>query len=91
MLNIVGGTQETLRRRLIRLASREDRMLVIVPEQYTLQTEQELMDRVKACFDGKSFVNHELYLQRCAKFFPNHDNHNCERIYNSIIEIEKNG
>lgn len=54
------------------------------------KTEQELMDRVKACFDGKNFVNNEQYLQRCAKFFPNHDNHNCERIYNSIRVIEEN-
>ncbi|MBR1586260.1 MAG: PD-(D/E)XK nuclease family protein [Clostridia bacterium] len=44
MLNILGGSQETLRRHLIALASQAGRMLVIVPEQYTLQTERELMD-----------------------------------------------
>lgn len=54
------------------------------------KTEQELIEKVKACFDGKSFVNNELYLQRCDTFFPAHDNHNCERIFNAIREIEEN-
>ena len=44
MLSILAGTKETLRRRLIAQAGRAKRMLVIVPEQYTLQTERELMD-----------------------------------------------
>ncbi len=55
-----------------------------------VHTEQDLIDKVKAYYDGKRFVNNELYLQRCAKFFPNHDNRNCERIYNSIRVIEEN-
>ena len=55
-----------------------------------VKTEQELIEQVKACFDGKSFMNSELYLQRCDKFFPTHDNHNCERIFNAIREIEEN-
>jgi len=54
-----------------------------------VKTEQELIDQVRASFDGKSFVNSDFYLQRCSEFFPNHDNHNCERIYNSICEIEE--
>ena len=44
MLQILGGNQEALRRRLIALAKDAGRMIVIVPEQYTLQTERELME-----------------------------------------------
>ena len=55
-----------------------------------VHTEQDLIDKVKAYYDGKRFVNNEFYLQRCSKFFPTHDNHTCERIYNAIREIEEN-
>jgi len=48
MLHILSGEREALRRRLIDTASRARRMLVIVPEQYTLQTERELMDGLGA-------------------------------------------
>ena len=53
MLSILGGTKEALRRRLISQAQRAGHMLVIVPEQYTLQTERELMDglRLPGFFD----------------------------------------
>ena len=44
MLTIQGGNQEALRRELLRMAAPGGRMMVIVPEQYTLQTERELMD-----------------------------------------------
>ncbi len=44
MLQIIGGNQEALRRELLRMAAPGGRMIVIVPEQYTLQTERELMD-----------------------------------------------
>ncbi len=48
MLTILGGEKETLRQRLIALAKDAGRMLVIVPEQYTLQTERDLMDSLDA-------------------------------------------
>ena len=48
MLQILGGTQEALRRQLIAMAGLGGRMIVIVPEQYTLQTERELMDGLNA-------------------------------------------
>ena len=48
MLSIVYGSQEALRRRLIDEARGAKRTLVIVPEQYTLQTERELMDGLGA-------------------------------------------
>ena len=44
MLRIWGGSQDALRRHLLDMAAPCGRMIVIVPEQYTLQTEQELMD-----------------------------------------------
>lgn len=54
-----------------------------------VKTEQEVVDEVKAYYDGRNFVNSDLYLQRCATFFPTHDSHNCERIYNAIVKIEQ--
>ena len=44
---------------------------------------------VKKFFDGEKFTNTDFYLQRCDKFFPIHDNHNCERIYNAIVKIRE--
>ena len=44
MLTILAGTQEDARHHLIAAARDVRRMLVIVPEQYTLQTERLLMD-----------------------------------------------
>lgn len=44
MLRIFGGSAEALKEKLICLASEHSRMLVIVPEQYTLQTERDLME-----------------------------------------------
>ena len=54
-----------------------------------VKTEQELVETVKGYYDGHAFVNNEFYLQRCEKFFPTHDNHNCERIYQAIKRIER--
>ena len=48
MLQILGGNQEALRRQLIAMAGLGGRMIVIVPEQYTLQTERLLMDGLNA-------------------------------------------
>lgn len=44
MLNILGGSGEALRQHLMDGARQGGKMLVIVPEQYTLQTERDLMD-----------------------------------------------
>ena len=54
-----------------------------------VKTEQELVETVKGYYDGHAFVNNEFYLDRCEKFFPTHDNHNCERIYQAIKRIER--
>lgn len=53
MLRIVQSNQETLRQYLISQAAGGGRTLVLVPEQYTLQTEQELLDglRLPGFFD----------------------------------------
>ena len=48
MLHIIGGNGDTLRRRLAGAAGQGGRMIVIVPEQYTLQTERELIDALNA-------------------------------------------
>ena len=48
MLNIWGGSAEALRAKLLNEAAKGGRMLVIVPEQYTLLTERELMDGLNA-------------------------------------------
>lgn len=48
MLHIIGGNGDTLRRRLAEAAGQGGRMIVIVPEQYTLQTERELIDALNA-------------------------------------------
>ena len=53
-----------------------------------VKTEQELLETIKSFYNGQAFVNNEYYLQRCDKFFPTHDNHNCERIYQAIKRIE---
>ncbi|MBE5786065.1 MAG: hypothetical protein E7324_00830 [Clostridiales bacterium] len=44
MLNIIGGSGDALREKLLSMAAQGGRILVVVPEQYTLQTERELMD-----------------------------------------------
>ena len=54
-----------------------------------VKTEEDLVGTVKSYCDGQRFVNNEFYLQRCDKFFPTHDSHNCERIYEAIKRIEK--
>ncbi len=53
MIQVWGGNQEALRRHLLGLASKKGRLIVIVPEQYTLQTERELMEglRLPGFFD----------------------------------------
>lgn len=48
MLKILGGNGETLKRKLIALAAEGGRTLVIVPEQYTLQTERDLLEGLNA-------------------------------------------
>jgi len=48
MLRILGGSRDALRQHLIDAARQGGRMLVIVPEQYTLQTERDLMDGLQA-------------------------------------------
>ena len=54
-----------------------------------ITTEQDLVKTVKGYYNGQAFVNNEFYLQRCDRFFPTHDNHNCERIYQAIKQIER--
>lgn len=54
-----------------------------------VETEEDLLEAIKKFFDGEKFTNTDFYLQRCDKFFPIHDNHNCERIYNAIVKIRE--
>lgn len=35
-----------------------------------------------------NFVLDEIYKDRIDRFFPLHDDHNCERIYNAVIELQ---
>ena len=56
MLRAVGGNQEALLRYLLDMASAGGKMIVIVPEQYTLQTERELMEGLHA----KGFFDLEI-------------------------------
>ena len=48
MLNIFGGSADALREKLLEEAARGGRFLVIVPEQYTLLTERELIEGLDA-------------------------------------------
>lgn len=52
-----------------------------------VDTQDELLEALKGFYNGERFVNNDFYLKRCERFFPTHDNHNCERIYNAIKEI----
>ena len=54
-----------------------------------VENQDELFDAIKAFYNGKDIVNTEYYIERCNKFFPTHDNNNCERIYNAIRGIKK--
>ncbi len=56
MLQILGGNQAALRRHLLAMARAAERMIVIVPEQYTLQTERDLM----AGLDAPGFFDLEV-------------------------------
>ena len=56
MLQILGGKEAALRRHLLEMARRAERMIVIVPEQYTLQTERDLM----AGLDAPGFFDLEV-------------------------------
>lgn len=47
MLQILGGMQEALRQHLLAMAAPGGKMIVIVPEQYTLQMERDLMNSLK--------------------------------------------
>ena len=53
-----------------------------------VETQDGVIEALKEFYDGEKFVNSEFYLKRCDNFFPTHDNHNCERIYNAIKAIE---
>lgn len=48
MMKILGGDGATLRSVLLRFAAEDGKRLVIVPEQYTLQTERDLIDGLQA-------------------------------------------
>lgn len=52
-----------------------------------VETQEELLETLKQFYDGEKFVNSDYYVQRCNRFFPTHDSHNCERIYNAIMAI----
>ena len=54
-----------------------------------VETQEELLEAIKGFYNSDKFVNSDFYLHRCDIFFPTHDNHNCERIYNAIKEIRK--
>lgn len=53
-----------------------------------VETQDSLIKTLMGFYDeSKGFVNTDVYLERCKQFFPTHDNHNCERIFNAIKSI----
>lgn len=55
------------------------------------KTEEELVNRIYKMYNGNSFIQEEIYIERIKKLFPMHDKNNCERIYNEIIKVENRG
>lgn len=54
-----------------------------------VDTEEALLTTLRSYYDGEKIANKPEYIERCDKFFPIHDNKNCERIYQAVINIEK--
>lgn len=53
-----------------------------------VKTEEDLINTIGSLWSESVFVQLPLYSDRCNSFFAYHDTDNCQRIYDSIVELE---
>jgi CDP-glycerol glycerophosphotransferase (TagB/SpsB family) len=53
--------------------------------------EKELIDLILDSYSDQGFYTKDRYVERTKRFFPLQDADNCQRIYDEIKSVEKNG